>query len=252
MVPVPILNAPLEVLFKSPVVFTFIVAPSIVSVPEPVKLDAPPILAATLGSVTNATLMYDLIAVSVGGFRVDVSTDVGTNWTNGSNVTTSSASLNFEKKILDLNSYIGQTNMKLRFYCTSSFGTVMCNSYALLDNVIILNAKVFTSSTTWTVPSNVCTVTAECWGCGGAGGRAKSKNSTYKNAGGGGSGGAYALGAVSVTPNASVTITVGASVNSTTTTDTKADGNPSWFQSISDVYAPRPPLPPRAGLCPSV
>jgi hypothetical protein len=50
---------------------------------------------------------------------------------------------------------------------------------------------ILTSGSSWTVPSNVYSITIECWGGGGAGG---SNTTTAGQTGGGGGGGAYAKG----------------------------------------------------------
>ncbi len=63
----------------------------------------------------------------------------------------------------------------------------------------------FTSSTTWTVPEKVTSVTIECWGGGGKG----ANMNPGPNGGGGGGGGAYASSTVNVTPGQNLTVTVG-------------------------------------------
>jgi hypothetical protein len=64
----------------------------------------------------------------------------------------------------------------------------------------------YTSSGTFVVPSNVNTITVECYGGGGGGGG----TAVNPSRGGGGSGGAYARSILSVNPGTSYTVTVGA------------------------------------------
>jgi hypothetical protein len=99
----------------------------------------------------------------------------------------------------------------------------------------------FTSSGSWTCPAGVTSVQVECWGGGGAGGRSYTTNG---GAGGGGGGGAYArLNSFTVVPGQSYTVTVGGQRTSSTTSNMASDnnGNPSWFNSTSTVFAPGGP-----------
>lgn len=88
-----------------------------------------------------------------------------------------------------------------------------------------MTVETFTSSTTWTAPAGVTTVTVECWGGGGGGGDAEGNPA----AGGGGAGGCYALKEVAVTPGNNYTVTVGAGG--------AADlyGGDSWFSTSTTV-----------------
>lgn len=87
--------------------------------------------------------------------------------------------------------------------------------------LIFGTTETFTSSTTWTCPSGVTSVDAECWGGGGDGG---GYSGTY--GGGGGGGGAYSKKtSISVTPSSEYTVTVGG-----------APGD-SWFIDTSTVLA---------------
>ncbi len=71
--------------------------------------------------------------------------------------------------------------------------------------------ETFLSSSTWTCPAGVSSVTVQCWGGGGAGGGASGLNSSNtRSTGGGGGGGSYAQKSISVTANTQYTITVGA------------------------------------------
>ncbi|MCR5549961.1 MAG: fibrobacter succinogenes major paralogous domain-containing protein [Bacteroidales bacterium] len=66
----------------------------------------------------------------------------------------------------------------------------------------------FTASGTWTIPSNVTSVTLEAWGGGGGGGYTKGEGLLLHSSAGGG-GGAYARSTINVTPGESMTIEVG-------------------------------------------
>jgi hypothetical protein len=89
-----------------------------------------------------------------------------------------------------------------------------------LDNPLI---------TTWTSPSDVTTLYAECWGAGGGGGRANVGDfvSLGKARGGGGGAGAYAASQLSITGGTSYSIKVG---RSTVNRDT-------WFISDTTLFA---------------
>jgi hypothetical protein len=79
--------------------------------------------------------------------------------------------------------------------------------FFLGNNMNGQTTAVFTSSSTWTCPAGVTSITVEAWGAG-AGGRTGGATKGYTGAGGGG--GAYArLNAVSVTPGNIYTLTVG-------------------------------------------
>ena len=91
--------------------------------------------------------------------------------------------------------------------------------------------QTFSSTSTWTCPVGVNGVLVQCWGGGAAGGGGTGNPS----GGGGGSGGAYVLKVVKVTPGVVYTVTVGAAV--TGTTGAGANGNPSWFDATTTVFA---------------
>ena len=79
-----------------------------------------------------------------------------------------------------------------------------------------MTVEIFDSSTTWTAPTGVTSVTVECWGSG------------YNGVGGsGGGGGAYASGTVAVTPGSGYAINV----------DPGGTGASSYFDSGFDVKA---------------
>ena len=70
---------------------------------------------------------------------------------------------------------------------------------------------ILTSGSSWTVPSNVSSITVECWGGGGGGGGVAYPNATSNcSAGGGGGGGAYAKAILSVNPGSTYNYTIGA------------------------------------------
>jgi len=92
--------------------------------------------------------------------------------------------------------------------------------------------ETFTSSGVFTVPAGVTSITVECWGGGGAGGGTKVNRA---KGGGGGAGGTYASSVLSVTPGTSYNYTVATAVNGRRTDG--LTGNPSWFGSVTTVYA---------------
>jgi hypothetical protein len=98
-----------------------------------------------------------------------------------------------------------------------------------------------TSSGTWTCPPGITTIQVEVWGGGGAGGKSYGANG---GAGGGGGGGSYAkLNSFTVTPGVEYIVTVGGIKTSSTSSNTASDnnGNPSWFDDVSTVFAPGGP-----------
>jgi hypothetical protein len=85
----------------------------------------------------------------------------------------------------------------------------------------------FTSTSTFTVPAGVTSLTVEAWGGGGRGGSKTSGNSTY----GGGGGGAYAKKVLTVISGSSHTVTVGAGSSTTSA------GGDSWFSNNTSILA---------------
>ncbi len=111
----------------------------------------------SLVGYTSATLNYSLINIGTGGFRIDISTNGGGAYvTLVANVTTATA--NFELKTADLAAYIGQSNLMIRFYCTSNNGTSFCNNMAYLDNVGVTGTLCtpITGLTVSATPTGVC------------------------------------------------------------------------------------------------
>ncbi len=93
--------------------------------------------------------------------------------------------------------------------------------------------ETFTTSTTWTAPTGVTSVTAEVWGGGGGGGG----QNLASDGGGGGGGGAYSKQtAITVVPGNSYTVTVG-SGGTGGTSGCGTTGGDSWFVNTSTVLA---------------
>jgi len=93
--------------------------------------------------------------------------------------------------------------------------------------------EVFSGAGTFYTPSYVKSIKVECWGGGGAGGRATGN----PGSGGGGAGGAYSASVLS-SLNSSYSVTVGAAKTSAgSNTASLNNGNPSWFGSTTNVYA---------------
>jgi hypothetical protein len=146
------------------------------------------------------SLIFWMINTS-GSDKVDVylSTDGGTNYGSSLGTFTTYAAWT------PIRVYLGTTasnNVKIKFTATSDFGTTDIG----IDEVRVVNAEVFYTSTTWTAPAGVCTASVECWGGGGGGGFARGANGA---AGGGGGGGAYARSSLAVTPESGYAIVIG-------------------------------------------
>lgn len=89
--------------------------------------------------------------------------------------------------------------------------------------------QTFNATGSWQAPAGVTSVESECWGGGGAGGKATGNPAE----GGGGAGGAYARkDAYAVTSGNTYTVTVGAATGANTGT-TVVNGNDSWFDNSS-------------------
>ncbi len=110
-------------------------------------------------------------------------------------------------------------------------------SIFLFVQIIIAEAsttETFTSSTTWTAPTGVTSVTAEVWGGGGGGG---GENATT-DGGGGGGGGAYSKdNTTTVIPGNNYTVTVGAAGTGNAGCTASTAGGDSWFVNTSTVLA---------------
>ena len=90
----------------------------------------------------------------------------------------------------------------------------------------------FTTTTTWTVPANITSVTAECWGGGGASGAAQGSPCTT----GGAAGGSYARSVLTVVPGNVLTVTVGAGGLAVSNASGNT-GGVSWFSGATVIYA---------------
>lgn len=105
----------------------------------------------------------------------------------------------------------------------------------IIFSCITANAQtqtaILTSGNSWTVPSNVYSITVECWGGGGG------RSANAGRACGGGGGGAYAKkNSLTVTPGSSISYSIGVGGAGSST----GSGNPggdTWFSSTSTVLA---------------
>ncbi|HEX5153138.1 MAG TPA: putative Ig domain-containing protein, partial [Parafilimonas sp.] len=86
--------------------------------------------------------------------------------------------------------------------------------------------QTFNASGSWFCPAGVTSITVECWGAGGSGGKR-----TSNGVAGGGGGGAYSMKVIPVSAGTTYTYTVGTGSNST------SPGGDSWFQSDATVMA---------------
>ncbi len=93
--------------------------------------------------------------------------------------------------------------------------------------------QTFTTTGSWVCPPGVTTVTAQCWGGGGAGGVA----SGTASGAGGGAGGQYATKLCTVSPGTTYTVTVAAVAVAVTTGGVVTNGTDSWFNTAATVIA---------------
>lgn len=100
-------------------------------------------------------------------------------------------------------------------------------SVALTSNVIAQGSQTYTNSGSYTVPSNVQTLTVQCWGSGG-----KGTTRSTTGGGGGGGGGAFACSTFTVTPGSIIPVNVGLGGNLSV-----QNGQPSFFGSPAIVLA---------------
>ncbi len=124
-------------------------------------------------------------------------------------------------KVFFGNSSAGLTETQVnQISFTDTYGTyfpaVILATGEVVPTNVIPQEITYSSSTSWTVPSCVTSVTVHAWGGGGGGGGARS------GAGGGGGGGAYHTAELTVSSGEEYTITIGAGGTSAA----NADGNP--------------------------
>lgn len=100
---------------------------------------------------------------------------------------------------------------RIWWYASCSAGDMFSsNAKQFTCATIASGRKVFTSSTTWTVPTGVKSIKIHCTGGGASGGTSdKSSNASVKSGGGGGGGYCSYKTNVAVTPGETLTITVG-------------------------------------------
>lgn len=98
---------------------------------------------------------------------------------------------------------------------------------AFTTEAIAQSTQTFTNSGNYSVPSNVTTVTVQCWGAGGGGATRSGSNGR----GGGGGGGAFACSTFAVTPGAVLPVIVGEGGSANSDGEASSFGN-NW------VYAP--------------
>jgi hypothetical protein len=83
----------------------------------------------------------------------------------------------------------------------------------IIFSTLILNAQtqtvILTSGSSWTVPSDVYSITVECWGGGGGGGAARNSGVTGNRRASGGGGGGYTSRTFIVTPGTTYSYTIG-------------------------------------------
>jgi hypothetical protein len=115
--------------------------------------------------------------------------------------------------------------MKLNTLLNKAYFTLFFIFISLLGEA--QSPQTFTSSSTFTVPAGVTSVTVEAWGGGGAGG----SRSALAGASGGGGGGGYARSTIVVTAGNTYTVTVG------TGSTTAAAGGDSWFVNNTTILA---------------
>ena len=195
----------------------------------------------SIGSVTNpaagGTSTVTINSTSLGNGTYTVTYNLtGDNTATGStaSVTIAAGTGTFATSALATAGYTIVTITAIRNAAPCS-STISSGNTA---TIVIPNAASTTITTTgtWTAPVGVTSVTVEAWGGGGAGGGVTRTSGTVN--GGGGAGGAYAKGNVTVVPNTIYTVTVGAQKTATATSTAATNvGNPSWFSTVSTVYA---------------
>jgi subtilisin-like proprotein convertase family protein len=132
------------------------------------------------------------------------------------------------------------TQRLMRKQIASKLTSMFSTKYLVVILALILQqlsafaqtTQTFNSSSSWTPPAGVTSVTIECWGAGGSGGG----NSNTNDGGGGGGGGAYSKGTVTVVPGTPYTVTVGTGGNGNSGSNGSPGGD-SWFSTNTSVMA---------------
>ena len=120
-------------------------------------------------------------------------------------------------------------------YLGSLMQSSSINDSAFINEPVELQSQIFTSSTTWIVPSTVDFVIVEGCGGGGGGGGGYPGSSTT-SIGGGGSGGAGApicMGFLAVTPGQTLTVSIGTGGTGGAASSNGASGTNSVFGSLN-------------------
>ena len=173
---------------------------------------------------TTATLLPTSVYQSASGNWQSTYTTVqsnSSNWQNAyANTSTLSTSISTKAVIITDNIF-----SKLQL----SVATELLTSLAVVSAV-----NTYTSVATWICPTNVISVTAECWGGGGAGGGGYRTTSGTVYCGGG-AGGGYAKSIISVTPGQTYYINIGAGGVATNppVNGTVNSGGDTWFNSVN-------------------
>lgn len=100
-------------------------------------------------------------------------------------------------------------------------------------NIDPLTQRTFNSSSTFTVPAGITSLTVECWGGGGGGGG----NISLTDGGGGGGGGAYSKSVLSVVPGTVYSLTVGNGGSGGNAGSDGGIGADSWFINSTTILA---------------
>ncbi|HEY3762306.1 MAG TPA: hypothetical protein VGN23_11225 [Verrucomicrobiae bacterium] len=148
------------------------------------------------GVVTNANLTANAVGtvnIQAGAITTLL---IATNAVNATNI----ASGQVVKSINGLTDFVALT--------AGANTALFTNGNTLQMSAVVPNVVGFTSSGTFTVPTNVTRIRVEIWGGGGGGG-----NGSSSYPGGGGGAGAYIFNVFNVTPGTGYTVTVGSGGN---------------------------------------
>lgn len=153
-------------------------------------------LALANGVVTNANLTANAVATINIQNGAITTVQIATNAVNATNI----ASGQVVKTLNGLTDFITITN--------GANTALFTNGNSLQISAVVPNVVGFTSSGTFTVPTNVTRIKVEIWGGGGGGG-----NGSSSYPGGGGGAGGYIFNVFNVTPGTSYTVTIGSGGN---------------------------------------